>query len=77
MVYGQPKKYTGTYGTNGFYLPMKETTQATGFNTVLFDAQNSSQSITGVGFSPDLIWLKDRTAAITHLLHDTIRGPSK
>ena len=51
-----PKEYTGTYGTNGFYLPMKPTTQATGFNTVLYKGTTTAQSITGVGFSPDFIW---------------------
>ena len=53
-----PKEYTGTYGTNGFYLPMKETTQATGFNTVLYTGTGATQSINGVGFSPDLVWIK-------------------
>lgn len=69
-----PKKYTGTYGTNGFYLPMKETTQATGFNTVLWTGNGTSQSISGVGFSPDLVWTKERNGTSSHMLFDTIRG---
>ena len=72
-----PKKYSGTYGTNGFYLPMKETTQATGFNTVIYDGNNGTQDITGVGFSPDLVWIKQRTDAASHVLFDTIRGVGK
>jgi len=73
----KPKEYTGTYGTNGFYLPMKETQQATGFNTVLWQGNGTSQSITGVGFSPDLVWYKRRDAAGNNNLYDTVRGATK
>ena len=71
----KPLAYTGTYGTNGFYLPMKPTTQATGFNTVLYTGTGASQSINGVGFSssPDLIWFKNRAAG-SPLLIDSVRG---
>jgi hypothetical protein len=72
-----PKEYTGTYGTNGFYLPMKETTQATGFNTVLYTGKRPSQSITGVGFSPDLVWLKSRDLNALHAVFDTVRGANQ
>ena len=76
-----PKKYLGTYGTNGFYLPMKPTTQATGFNTVLYTGNNSSatsQAITGVGFTPDFVWIKNRdTAGQDNNIQDTVRGPLK
>ena len=34
----------------------------------------TSQDITGLSFSPDLIWLKSRTDAYDHRLKDTIRG---
>lgn len=69
-----PKEYTGTYGTNGFYLPMKETTQATGFNTVLWTGNGTSQSITGVGFSPDFVWLKERTSTSSNFLNQAVDG---
>ena len=69
-----PKEYTGTYGTNGFYLPMKETTQATGFNTVLYTGNGGTQSISNVGFSPDLVWLKSRSATGSNVLYDSVRG---
>ena len=73
-----PKKYTGTYGTNGFYLPMKPTTQATGFNTVLYTGTGAAQSIAGVGFAPDFIWLKARTGgSYSHHLVDAVRGNNK
>ena len=72
-----PKKYTGTYGTNGFYLPMNPTTQATGFNTVLYAGNNGTQAITGVGFTPDFVWIKQRTDTASHVLSDTVRGATK
>ena len=72
-----PKEYTGTYGTNGFYLPMKPTTQATGFNTVLYTGNNTVRSITNVGFNPDLVWLKSRNATYSNYLFDSVRGATK
>ena len=72
----QPIEYTGTYGTNGFYLPFKPTTQATGFNTVLYTGTGAAQAITGVGFEPDLVWMKRRTVD-EHDLQDSVRGGGK
>ena len=34
----------------------------------------SSHQITGVGFQPDIVWLKNRDAAVDHRLFDSIRG---
>jgi hypothetical protein len=69
------KKYSGTYGTNGFYLPMKPTTQAELQNTVTFNAGTSvSKPVVGVGFSPDLVWFKARSNAQNHYLVDSVRG---
>jgi len=73
----KPKEYLGTYGTNGFYLPFKETQQATGFNTVLYTGNGGTQSIDNVGFSPDLVWLKQRDGARDNALFDTVRGATK
>ena len=38
---------------------------------------SSSRSITGLGFSPDLVWLKACSLPYTHGLHDTVRGASR
>jgi len=73
----KPKEYTGTYGTNGFYLPMKETQQATGFNTVLYTGTGAVQEINNVGFSPDFVWIKARNSAQNHYLADSVRGGTK
>ena len=48
------------------------------FNTVLYQSNNgSAQSITGVNFQPDFLWVKDRTAAGGHVLVDAVRGSTK
>jgi hypothetical protein len=36
---------------------------------------NSGRSIVGVGFTPDLVWVKNRTTSgVSHLLYDSVRG---
>ena len=47
------------------------------FNTVLYTGNGTSQSITGVGFQPDLVWNKRRTGANEHALTDAVRGTTK
>jgi hypothetical protein len=54
------------------------------FNTVLYtgDGSASGQSITGVGFQPDLVWLKSRVTVSnntggSHMLMDSLRGVNK
>jgi hypothetical protein len=46
------------------------------FNTVLYTGTGASQSITGVGFQPDFVWIKNRGAAYVHVLFDVVRGSS-
>jgi len=48
------------------------------FNTVLYTGNNGTQSITGVGFQPDLVWIKDRESASPgHIVTDAVRGAGK
>ena len=48
------------------------------FNTVLYDGNGSTQSITGVGFQPDFVWIKERgPLAENHNLTDSSRGTNK
>ena len=49
----------------------------TSFNTVLYTGNGSTQSITGVGFAPDLVWIKPRSFADNHVLADSVRGINK
>jgi hypothetical protein len=44
------------------------------FNAVLYTGNNSTQSVTGVGFQPDLVWCKSRSNAYWHTLVDSVRG---
>ena len=44
------------------------------FNTVLYTGNAGTQSITGVGFSPDWLWVKNRQTAYNHALVDSVRG---
>ncbi len=44
------------------------------FNTVLYTGNGSTQSITGVGFSPSFVWIKSRNDTNEHYLFDIIRG---
>jgi hypothetical protein len=44
------------------------------FNTALYTGNNTTNAITGLGFSPDLVWIKSRSSADPNLLFDTNRG---
>jgi hypothetical protein len=47
------------------------------FNTKLYTGNGSTQSITGVGFQPDMIWQKERSSTSYHILTDAVRGNTK
>lgn len=47
------------------------------FQTVLWDGNGSSRSITTSGMSPDWVWIKERGVAGGHNLYDAIRGATK
>ena len=44
------------------------------FRAVTYDGNSASNSITGVGFQPDLVMIKNRTSAISAQMIDSIRG---
>jgi hypothetical protein len=44
------------------------------FNTVLYTGTGSSLGVTGVGFQPDWVWIKERNGAADHGLYDVLRG---
>lgn len=60
-------------GTNWRYF---ENELSTNFNTVLYtgDGNTTAQPVTGVGFTPDLVWIKPRNQAVRHILTDSVRG---
>ena len=48
------------------------------FNTKLYTGNGSTQSITGLGFKPDLTWIKQRSSPTRdHVLNDSVRGANK
>ena len=48
------------------------------FNTVTYTGNGTAgNAITGVGFSADFIWIKNRTSTYYHNLADTVRGITK
>jgi hypothetical protein len=48
------------------------------FNTKLYTGDGSNpRTLTGVGFQPDWVWLKNRTGANGHTLVDVLRGANK
>jgi len=76
-----PKNITATdfeMGTNGFHLTFQDDTAVEAFNTVLYRGNGlSSSSVTGMGFEPDLVWIKARDGAYNHILFDSVRGVGK
>ena len=47
------------------------------FNAVLYTGNGSTNAITGVGFQPDWVWIKERSGAADHGLYDAVRGVQK
>ena len=72
-----PKAYEGSYGTNGFYLPFNHDYSVEGFSATTYLGTGSSQYIGGVGFEPDLVWMKNRDSGQSHALVDSVRGRAK
>ena len=47
------------------------------FAVVTYTGNGSSQSITGLRFQPDFVWIKGRSGATDHALYDAQRGVQK
>jgi len=47
------------------------------FNTKLYTGNGGTQSITGVGFKPDLLWQKNRSSTYGNMWFDAVRGASQ
>ena len=44
-------------------------------SVTLYDGTGSAQSVSGIGFRPDLVWTKQRNGTNTHALYDSVRTP--
>lgn len=63
-------------------LPAQAGNVAGHFKTVLYTGDgvtigSGGNAITGVGFQPDFVWIKQRNGTNQHMLHDAIRGGAK
>jgi hypothetical protein len=47
------------------------------FETSLYTGNGSTQTISGIGFQPDLVWIKSRSTTGQHVLTDAVRGTNK
>jgi hypothetical protein len=47
------------------------------FKTIIYNGNGTSQSITGLGFQPDLVWIKQRGGTNPNGLWDSTRGAGK
>jgi hypothetical protein len=47
------------------------------FDVKLYTGNGSTQTISGLNFSPDLVWTKSRSGGTEHGLFDTVRGVSR
>jgi len=71
---------TGFVRLNTFNLPTPtigataSTTANKYFNAVLYTGNGGTQSVTGVGFQPDMVWNKSRSSAFDHGINDAVRG---
>ena len=50
---------------------------STAMDVKLYTGNSGTQTISGLGFSPDLLWIKSRSVAYSHRLFDTVRGVTK
>jgi hypothetical protein len=74
FLYTQP---TGFKKVNTYNLPDSAIPNGSEyFKTVLYTGNGTSQDITSVGFTPDLVWHKGRSVAYSHGVVDSIRGDS-
>ena len=72
FYYEPPSDYLALCTSN---LPEPAVKPAEHFNTVLYTGNdNDNHAITGVGFQPDFLWIKNRGTTDIHELVDAVRG---
>ena len=47
------------------------------FDVVLYSGNDSTNNITGLNFSPDWVWIKNRNGTFWHQVFDTVRGVNR
>ena len=72
FYYTPPSGYLALCTKN---LPAPAVIPSEHFNTVLYTGDgNSTHAITGVGFQPDFVWIKNRNGTAGYTLQDAVRG---
>jgi hypothetical protein len=72
FAYTAPSGFKALCTTN---LPAPTITKpSTVMDVALWTGNGSALSITGLGFNPDLVWIKGRSGATDHALYDSVRG---
>lgn len=44
------------------------------FNAITYTGNGSTQTVTGLDFTPGMLWIKDRTSVTNHQVNDQVRG---
>jgi hypothetical protein len=69
---------SGFKALNTANLPAPLVTKpSTVMDVALYTGNGSARSITGLGFSPDMVWIKSRSASGNHRITDIVRGATK
>jgi len=69
---------TGFKSLNTSNLDAPTVTPSENFNSLVYQgASPSDKAVTGVGFQPDLVWIKARTQSYNHAIYDSVRGATK
>lgn len=81
--WGNGSPPTGAKSINTANLTKSEDIRSEHFNTVLYNGNGTvigsgGNAVSGVGFSPNFVWIKNRTpGAYSHGIFDTLRGATK
>ena len=65
-----------TSASRSFSITVQNDGPSNHFNTVLYTGNNSTQSISTVGFEPGMIWFKNRNGTNAHAIVDVVRTRS-
>ena len=75
FTYTPPSGYVSLCTTN---LPDPTIADgSTAFEAKLYTGTGSTQTISGLNFSPDLVWIKRRSGSTDHNINDIVRGAGK
>jgi hypothetical protein len=77
FAYAPPSGFL-TLNTRNLPTPTIGTTSTTqandNFNAIIYTGNGSTQTVTGLDFTPGMLWIKDRSAVTNHQVNDQVRG---